>query len=152
MYYHGLKNKAKKGHTHMDPITTAIVTALSAGTIAGLTDTVKTAITDSYNKLKDLLTKKHGASSEVVQAIEMLETKPEPHGRKEMLAEEIAAIKAEQDEEILAAAKQIWILVKSQQAGMGKFTIQNNGPVQGQNIGDHQHITQHFGDLPKAQK
>ena len=50
----------------------------------------------------------------------------------------------------LAAAKQVLMLVQPQQAGMGKFTIQNNGPVQGQNIGDHQHITQHFGDFPKA--
>ena len=134
----------------MDPITTAIITALSAGAAAGLTDTAKTAIADSYTKLKNLLTKKHGASSEVVQAIDKLEAKPDSQGRKETLAEEIATVKAEQDEEIIAAAKQILVLVKSQQAGMGKFTIQNNGPVQGQNIGDHQHITQHFGDLPKA--
>ena len=121
----------------MDPVTTAIVTALSAGTIAGLTDTVKTAITDGYNKFKDLLAKKHGADSEVVQAIDKLEAKPDSQGRKETLAEEIVAVKAEQDEEIVATAKQILTLVQPQQAGMGKFTIQNNGPVQGQNIGDH---------------
>lgn len=134
----------------MDPVTTAIIAALSAGTIAGLTDTAKTAITDSYPKLKGLLTKKHGASSEVVQAVEKLEAKPESQGRKETLAEEFVAVKAEQDEEIVAAAKQILMLVNPQQAGMGKFTIQNNGPIQGQNIGDHQHITQHFGKMPEA--
>lgn len=134
----------------MDPITTAIVTALSAGTVTGLTDTAKTAITDSYNKLKGLLTKKHGADSDVVQAIEKLEAKPESQGRKASLQEEIVAAKAEQDEEILATAKQILILTQPQQAGLGKFTIQNSGPVQGQNIGDHQHVTQHFGKMPEA--
>jgi pyrroline-5-carboxylate reductase len=134
----------------MDPITTAIITALSAGAVAGLTDTVKTAVTDSYNKLKEQLTKKHGANSDVVQAIEKLEARPESQGRKETLTEEIVAAKAEQDEEILATAKLIFTLVKPQQAGMGKFMIQNNGPVQGQNIGDHQQITQHFGEGPKA--
>jgi hypothetical protein len=134
----------------MDPITTAIVTALSAGTIAGLTDMAKTAIADGYNKLKGLLTKKHGEGSEVVQAVEKLEAKPDSQGRKETLAEEIAAVKAEQDEEILVAAKQVLMLVQPQQAGMGKFTIQNNGPVQGQNIGDYQHITQNFGKTPGA--
>jgi len=134
----------------MDTITTAIVTALSAGAIAGLTDTAKTAVNDSYNKLKDLLTKKHGADSDVVQAITHLEKRPESQGRKETLAEEIVAVKAEQDEEIIATAKQILTLVNYQQAGLGKFMIQNNAPVQGQNIGDHQHITQHFGKIPDA--
>ncbi len=121
----------------MDPITTAIITALSEGAVAGITDTAKTAVTDGYNKLKDLLTKKHGEGSEVVQAIVQLEKKPDSQGRKDTLQEEIAATKAEQDEEILAAAKQVLTLIKPQQAGMGKFNIQNNGPIGQQNVGDH---------------
>jgi hypothetical protein len=59
----------------------------------------------------------------VVLAIGKLEAKPESQGRKEMLAEEITAVNAEQDEEILAVAKYILTLVKSQQDGMGKFII-----------------------------
>ncbi len=39
----------------MDPITTAIVAALSAGAVSGLAETSKTAITDAYNQLKYLL-------------------------------------------------------------------------------------------------
>ncbi len=134
----------------MDLITTSIVAALSAGAIRGLTDTAKTPITDSYNELKSLLTKKHGASSDVMQAIAQLEAKPEAQGRKETLAEEVMAIKAEPDEEILAAAKYLLTLMKPQQAGMGKFTIQITGNVQGQNIGDYQHVTQHFGKMLEA--
>ncbi len=134
----------------MDPITTAIIAALSAGAASGLTETSKTAITDAYSRLKDLLTKKFGAKSEVVQAMSQLETKPDSSGRKEMLQEEIAAVQAEQDEELLTAAKHVLTLVQPQQAGLGKFTIQNNALVQGQNIGDDQQITQHFGNLPKA--
>jgi hypothetical protein len=146
-----ISEKQSQGRSHnMDPITTAIITALSAGAAAGLTDTVKTAINDGYNKLKGLLTKKHGAHSDVMQAIDKLEAKPDSQGRKDTLAEEIDAVKAEQDEEIVAAAKQILMLVQPQQAGLGKFTIQNNAPVQGQNIGDHQHITQNFGKMPGA--
>jgi hypothetical protein len=57
---------------HMDPITTAIVATLSAGTVNGITDTAKTAITDGYNKLKALVTKKCGAKSNIVQAIAQL--------------------------------------------------------------------------------
>ena len=138
----------------MDPITTitdAIVTALSAGTVAGLTDTAKAAVNDGYNKLKALLSKKHGESSEIVQAIDKLEAKPDSQGRKDTLVEEIAAVKAEQDEEIVAAAKQILTLVKPQQVGMGKYTIQNNGPVQGQVMENNAPITMNFGELPKGE-
>jgi hypothetical protein len=33
---------------------------------------------------------------------------------------------------------------------MGKYIIQNTGPVQGQIIGEGNQISQHFGDPPKA--
>ena len=105
----------------MDPVTTAIITALSAGTIAGLTDTAKTAITDGYNKLKSLLTKKHGKDSDIVKAIENLEAKPDSKARKDVLIEEIATVKAEQDDEILTAANQILVLVKSQQTSQKQY-------------------------------
>ena len=134
----------------MDPITTAIVAALSAGTISGLTETSKTAMTDAYNAFKALLIKKFGAKSEVVQAIDRLEAKPESVGRQETLQEEIVTVNAEQDHEVLAAARHVLALVHPQQAGLGKFAIQNNAPVQGQTIGDHHTITQQFGELPKA--
>jgi hypothetical protein len=136
----------------MDPITTAIVAALSAGAVSGLTETSKTAITDAYTKLKDLLTKRFGARSNVVQAIEGLEARPASVGRKETLQEEIVAVQAEQDEELLAAAQGVMTLVQPQQVGLGKFTIQNNALVQGQNIGDNQQITQYFGNPPKAER
>lgn len=134
----------------MDPITTAIVAALSAGAVNGLTEASKTAVIDAYHTLKDLLTKKFGTSSEVVQAIDRLEAKPESAGRQETLQEAMVAVNAEQDHEVLVAAKHVLTLVHPQQAGLGKFTIQNNAPVQGQNIGDHSTITQQFGGLPKA--
>lgn len=146
------KHSRERNH-HMDPITTAIVAALSAGAASAITDTTKTAITDGYNKLKGLLTKKFGANSDVVQAIAQLEAKPESANRKGMVQEEIAAVKIMQDDEILAAAKHLLTLVQPQQAGQGKITLhQDHATIQGQNIGDHQHFTQHFGDLPKAEK
>lgn len=79
-----------------------------------------------------------------------LETNPDSAGRKETLQEEISAVHALQDEEILAAAQHLLTVVQPQQAGAGKFTIQNNATVQGQNIGDFQQITQHFGDPSTA--
>jgi hypothetical protein len=134
----------------MDPITTAIVAALGAGAVSGLTDASKTAITDAYKKLKDLLASKFGAKSEVIQAVEALETKSASTGRQGTLQEEITTINAEQDADLLTAAQHLLTLVQPQQAGLGKFTIQNNAPVQGQNVGDRNTISQQFGDLPKT--
>jgi hypothetical protein len=51
---------------------------------------------------------------------------------------------------VLAAAEHLLTLAQPQQAGLGKFSIQNNAPVQGQTVGDHNTITQQFGDLPKV--
>ena len=48
------------------------------------------------------------------------------------------------------AFERVLTLVQPQQIGMGKFTIQNTGPVQGQTIGDQNTITQTFGNPPKA--
>jgi hypothetical protein len=134
----------------MDPITTAIVTALSAGAVSGLTETSKAAVSDAYAQLKSLLTRKFGASSDVVQAIDHLEARPESVGRKESLEEEITVVNAQQDQDVLAAAQQVLTLLHPQQAGFGKYTVQNNAVVQGQNVGDHHTITQHFGNPPKA--
>jgi hypothetical protein len=129
----------------MDPITTAIVAALGAGAISGLTETGKIGITDAYQILKDLLAKKFGVWSQVALAVDHLEAKPASTARQGGLQEEIIAVQAEQDTEVLAAAQHLLTLVQPQQAGLGKFTIQNNAPVQGQTIGDHNTITQQFG-------
>ncbi|SRR6266705_65676 len=135
----------------MDPLTTAIVGALSAGAVGGLTETSKMAITDAYTTLKDLLARRFGAKSKAMQAIEDLEARPSSAASREILQHEIGTRQAEQDQELLAAAGRVMTLIQPQQAGFGKITIQNNAQVQGQNIGDYQQITQYFGASPKAQ-
>ncbi|GHO98024.1 hypothetical protein KSF_080720 [Reticulibacter mediterranei] len=97
----------------MDPITATIVAAVSAGAIGGLTDLSKTALTDAYGKLKALLVKKFGKESEVVQAVEQVEAKPASDARKALLAEEVAAVKADQDNELLAGARTIQQVLQS---------------------------------------
>ncbi len=101
----------------MDPITTAIVAALSAGAISGLTETSKTAITDAYARLKTLLTKKFGGESDVVHAVNEVEAKPDSAGRKATLQEEIAAVKADQDQEVLHAAQALLQLLQASPEG-----------------------------------
>ena len=134
----------------MDLITTAIVAALSAGAASGVTEVSKTAVTDAYQTLKGLLAKKFGTRSQVAQAIDRLEAEPGAAGHQEGLQQEIDTVNAEQDHEVIAAARHLLALVPAQQAVMGKFATQNNAPVQGQTIGDHNTITQQFGEMPKA--
>ena len=101
----------------MDPITTAIVAALSAGAISGLTETSKTAITDAYARLKTLLTKKFGGESEVVHAVSEVEAKPDSAGRQATLQEEVAAAKADQDQEVLHAVQALLQLLQASAEG-----------------------------------
>lgn len=121
----------------MDPITTAIVAALTAGVLSGLTETSKTALGDAYTRLKELLARKFGASSEVLRAVESLETKPDSQHRQGTLQEEIIAARADQDNELLAAASSLKALAPQQQVGVSKYTIQINGPTEIRSIGDH---------------
>lgn len=101
----------------MDPITVAIVAAVSAGVISGLTEASKTAITDAYNKLKALLTKKFGGDSEVVHAVNEVEAKPDAAGRKAMLQAEVATAKADQDQDLLQAAQTLLQLLQASPEG-----------------------------------
>ncbi len=101
----------------MDPITTSIVSALSAGAISGLTETGKTAITDAYDRLKTLLTKKFGGESEVVHAVNEMEAKPDSAGRKATLQEEVAAARVDQDQEVLHAAQALLQLLQASAEG-----------------------------------
>jgi uncharacterized iron-regulated protein len=101
----------------MDPITTAIVAALAAGVASGATEVGKKVIVDAYDTLKTALKNKFGADSDLVDAVDKLEKKPDSGGRKEVLQEEVAAAKADQDPEILKAAQDLIDQVKAQPGG-----------------------------------
>ena len=98
----------------MDIITTAIIAA-----IAGLS---KDAINDSYKALKSALKKKFGSNSDVVDAVEGLEKKPDSKGRRATLQEEIENSKVNGDSEIVQLAQDL--LNKLQEQPQGQQVIQ----------------------------
>jgi hypothetical protein len=110
----------------MDPITTAIIAALTAGAAAGLTDIVKQAISDQYSQLKGLIQNKFGSDSQISKAIVNIEEKPDSAGRREMLQEEVASAKADQDPEIIKLAQQLIEHLNTQPGG-GQFIQQASG-------------------------
>ncbi len=84
----------------MDPVTMAIVGALSAGVVDSAGQVGEHVLADAYTGLKAVLIRKFGTQSEVAKAVEGVETRPESVSRQGTLGEEIAAIKADQDPEV----------------------------------------------------
>jgi hypothetical protein len=96
----------------MDPITTAIVAAVAAGAAEGIGKVGGQALIDAYNKLKKLLTTKYGSKSEVIRAVKALEAKPNSSARRDLLKEEIASAKADQDHELIQATQILLKILK----------------------------------------
>ncbi len=97
----------------MDPITGAIIAAITAG----VTKTGENIVVDAYNGLKELLRGKFGQHGDIIQAIEGVESKPDSPGRRTMLQEEIAAAGASQDPEITRAAAELLEKISAQPGG-----------------------------------
>lgn len=94
----------------MDPVTTivaAVIAGIAAGTASGATEVSKQVIVGAYGGLKTVLKRRFGESSDVVDAVNRLESKPESAGYKQVLEEELEAVKAEQDGEVLDAAQKV---------------------------------------------
>lgn len=101
----------------MDPITLAIVGAITAGVVGGVTDVGKQAIVDAYQGLKALLKQKFGADSKVVKAVDDVEGTPNSKGRREVLQEEVANAHADQNADILQAAQALLKQIQAQPGG-----------------------------------
>lgn len=121
-----------------------ILTALATGATTGLQQTAGTAMKEAYNGLKALIQHKFANQPKAQAALVDYEDDPDTYEKP--LRKALSANHLEEDDEILAAAQRLITLVQPQQAGMGKYTIQNTGSVQGQVIGDHANVDQHFGD------
>ena len=98
----------------MDPITTAIVAAIAA--------VGSSAIKDSYSALKALLKKKFGEKSDLIEAINKLETKPQSEARKATVQEEIEAAQANDDLEIVQLAQSLLQKLKEHPEGQEVIT------------------------------
>ena len=99
----------------MDPITTAIVAALAK--------VGESAIGDAYRALKGVIKKKFGDQSDVAEAVEGLEKRPDSAGRKATLQEELEAAGALQDPEVLRAADALLAKIQEYAEKMGATGI-----------------------------
>lgn len=102
----------------MDPITfTAIVAALSAGVATGVGKVVESTVVDAYQGLKATLRRRFGDDSDVVEAVDKLEQKPDSEARKALLQEEVEAAGVDRDPEVRKAAQDLLDRVEAQPSG-----------------------------------
>ncbi|WP_321965430.1 hypothetical protein [Paraburkholderia sp. J7] len=113
----------------MDPVTTAIIAALASGASSAIPEVARKGITDGYEGLKALLKKKFGTDSDVVGAVEKLESKPESEGRQKVAEEELSAAGASSDAELIRVATALLDQIKSHPGGTHYAQI-----AQGSNI------------------
>ena len=83
----------------MDPITAAIVAALPS--LA--TDLVQSSVKDAYTGVKAIIRRKWGSESQVAKSVDALEANPKSGGQALILSEQIAAVNATADAEVMLA-------------------------------------------------
>jgi hypothetical protein len=126
----------------MDPIS-LIVAALAAGATAAAKDTAANVVKDTYAGLKALIRHRFGGNRAAEAALEQSERQPDsdPAG----LAEQLRAVAADRDEELLKAAKALLQQIDPAGARAGKYDVRISGG-KGVVVGDHSTITMNFND------
>lgn len=132
----------------MDPVSTAIIAGLATGVVTGTAKVGEQVIVDAYNALKTAIRQKFGDNSDVIEAVEHLEKKPDAKTRQTGVAEEIKAAQVDKDPDLIIAAETLLTALNKTPAGqqaIAKYSVsaKNIGVV-----GDDAHIHGgiHFGD------
>ena len=98
----------------MDAITAAIVLGV-AGNFA--TEALKA----TYKVLKDALTAKYGEKSNLVDAVNKLESKPNSEPRKGLVQEAVEEVQADKDPELVKLAQDLLDKIKDQPDGIASI-------------------------------
>jgi hypothetical protein len=101
----------------VETIMAAIAGALASGAKDGITEVAKKGLSDGYDKLKSALGHHANGASDVLNALEKVETKPESEARRAVLAEELEDSGAAKDAEVVAQANALLELVRALPSG-----------------------------------
>lgn len=108
----------------MDPISLAIISALTAGLASGVTKIGETVIGDAYNALKTVLIRKFGSGSKVIQAVKEVEANPNSKQARAGLVAQITKTRADHDQELLLLAGTLTQTVNHLNQNAGNNAIQ----------------------------
>lgn len=131
----------------MDPVT-LIVTAVVSGLAAGAGTVAQAGIKGMYDLFMGRLRGKVTGHEDAQAALSGVEKKPDSAGRQTTLKEELEAIGAADDNDLVGLAQDVLRKLDEQGAQAGKYNIQISGG-QGFVIGDHAKVEQHFGTEPE---
>ena len=123
----------------MDPISAAIIAAVTAGVTGGAKDVGKQAVVEAYNGLKNWIVKKVGRDAKVATAIAEVEQAPDSQARQAVLTEEMGMAKIADESDLLTLATKLIEALKETEAGRqaaAKFQVDARGAQVGV-IGDH---------------
>lgn len=95
----------------MEPVTFTAIAAFFLYKVSG--QAISEVTTDAYRTLKEKLSSKSG----VIEAVDILEKRPDSEGSKKLLQEEVDRAALDNDPEILAAAQHLQDQIESQSAG-----------------------------------
>jgi len=115
----------------MDPINT-IVAAIVAGSVVATKDVATQAVKDGYATLKTLLVRKFGETSDVADALEKVENRPDSEARQALLKEELESTDANQDVELVQRAQALLDLLKESGLASGpsyQATLTGSGAI-----------------------
>jgi hypothetical protein len=129
----------------VDPITAAIIAAISSG----MAEVGKEGVLDAYKALKSLLSRKFGSHSQVIKAVEDLEHNPSSQARTAVLQEEVAKAKADQDPDLRRAAYSLYQQVNQSSVSRSNQVAYGNRNVQ-QQAGQNAYHVSGRGNVTKA--
>jgi hypothetical protein len=99
----------------MEPVTFTAIAAFFLYKVSG--QAISEATADAYQTLKEKLSSKFGDKSGVIEAVDILEKRPDSEGSKKLLQEEVDRAAVDSDPEILAAAQHLQDQIESQPGG-----------------------------------
>ncbi|WP_173072812.1 hypothetical protein [Phytohabitans rumicis] len=110
-----------------------------AALASGASELTTVAVRDAYAGLRDRLLRRLGGRTEAVQVLEA-EQSSDPGVWRVQLGQDLAAVLADSDAEVLAAAREVLALAESLGAASSEFHVDARD-ARGVQIGDHN--TQH---------
>jgi len=132
----------------MEPVE-VILAALTAGALTGVTDVAGTAVKDAYKGLISLITNKFGSNKEAKSHLDNYLKDAETWEKP--VKKVIQESKIDKDDQILALARDLLMLVESRQEGSENH-IEINGNIQGLIQENKGQITMNFNKEPTKRR
>ena len=132
----------------MDPVSLALITAISTGVMSSVTDATKASLVAGYMALKTRVVEKISSlHPKVPEALTELEASPTSQARQAVLVEEVTAAQIPHDAELLNLAQALLQQIQQTPTGsqminhVENSAISNTGTANNYNIQGDQHMT-----------